>query len=279
MRYWILIGILTVSIAAGTLTAVEPDAKELAAKGYTTFKYVLAGDQAKLPEAIRYMEEAREADPAYIDNLFNLARAYFYEAGAFNKLDSLDKAERTFARVVELNPNRLDALSFHGSILTQLSGGKDISKFMQGVQEMKSAVEKAPNDITSRIVIAFTARNFPSIALQAMGNYDPTGDLEFVAGIFEHLSSDFAPHAGTVMKAFVGEAYRSKGDAEKARANFQAALNAEQPLDAGHLAGRAILDKMVVARMNGGDKSLASDPLFSSCHACHLGAADKLIKR
>jgi hypothetical protein len=33
------------------LTASAPDAKELAQKGYTTFREVIAGDEAKLPDA------------------------------------------------------------------------------------------------------------------------------------------------------------------------------------------------------------------------------------
>src|SRR5687767_2558797 len=99
MRNWILISIVTVGLAAASLSAMEPDPKELAAKGYGAFLTVLTGDQAKLPEAIGYMQEARKADETNVDNLFNLARAYFYEAGAFNRQESVVKAERTLARI------------------------------------------------------------------------------------------------------------------------------------------------------------------------------------
>ena len=34
MRIWILIAVVIVAVAAGTLSAREPDAKELAQKGY-----------------------------------------------------------------------------------------------------------------------------------------------------------------------------------------------------------------------------------------------------
>ena len=279
MRYWILVSIVTVGLAAGTLRATEPDAKELAAKGYAAFKNVLEGDQAKLGEAIRYMEDSRKADGTNVHNLFNLARAYFFEAGRFNKKESAVNAEQTLARVLEMAPDRVDALSFHGSLLTQLSGGKDIAMFMRGVQEMNTAIERAPNDITARLVRAFTAGNFPPQALAAMGNYDPIGDLQFVERAFDHFSSDFAPHADTVMKAYVGEAYKRKGDNEKALASFQAALNAAKPDDPGQLSGREVLDKMIAARMNGGEKALTSDPLFTSCHACHLSAPGKILPR
>ena len=52
MRNWILISMVMVALAAGTLRATEPDAKELAAKGYSAFKNVLEGDVSKLAEPI-----------------------------------------------------------------------------------------------------------------------------------------------------------------------------------------------------------------------------------
>jgi tetratricopeptide (TPR) repeat protein len=279
MRNWILISIVTVSLAAGTLSAMEPDAKELAAKGYAAFQAVLAGDQARLAEAIRDMEAARKGDETNVDNLFNLARAYFFESNVSNKADSVVKAEQTLARVVELNPKRVDALAFHGSVLSRMSGGRDIPMFMRGVGEMQSAVQQDPRDLTARLVRAFTTLNFPPQARAAFGEYEPLQDLEFVAKVFDHLTSDFAPHADTVMKAYVGEAYKQKGDAAKAGAHFEAALKVDQPEDAGQLAGRQILDKMIRARMSGGEKSLFEDRLFTSCHACHLSAPDKLLSR
>jgi LytTr DNA-binding domain-containing protein len=66
-----------------------PDSKELAKQGYNLFKDVLAGDEAKLPEAIRQMEEARKADETYVPNLYNLARAYFFDGITFNKEESI----------------------------------------------------------------------------------------------------------------------------------------------------------------------------------------------
>src|SRR6266446_2413204 len=85
MKNWILMSTILVGLTAGSLMATEPDAKELAAKGYATFKGVLAGDEAKLPEAIGYMEESRKADGANVANLYNLARAYFFEAVTFKR--------------------------------------------------------------------------------------------------------------------------------------------------------------------------------------------------
>jgi len=278
MRNWILISTIVVGLA-GTVRATEPDPKELAAKGYATFKTVLAGDEAKLPEAIRYMEESRRADDTNVGNLYNLARAYFFEAITFNRVEPLGKAEQTFARIVELDPKRVDALSFHGSILTIMSQGGDLAKFMQGVQEMKTAIERSPNDITSRIVLSTTARNFPPQALAAMGNYDPSGDVQFVANVFDRIHSDFAPHASVVMNAFAGEGYKLKGDDEKARSSFQTALSVPMPNDAGARSGRELLNKAISARMNGGEKPLLADAAFSGCHSCHLTAPEKLLPR
>lgn len=275
MRNWILISIVIMALAVGTLAARTSSAKELADKGLAVFHDVLGGDETKLAEAVQYMEDARKADEKNIDNLYNLARAYFYEGITFNKVEPIIKAEQITARIMELDPKKTEALAFHGSLLTIMSGGRDIPKFMQGAQEMKKAIELAPKNINNRIVLAFTARNFPPQALAAMGNYDPLPDLEFVSNAFEGDSFFYAPHADTVMKAFVGETYKSKGDSEKAKAKFEAALAVPKPKDPGERAGRELIDAAIKARMNGGEKTLFSG-VFSGCHSCHLNAPDKL---
>jgi len=279
MRTWILVSMMSVGLMAGTLTATEQDAKERAQKGYNTFKEVLSGDHAKLPDAIRYMEEAHVADETSVPNLFNLARAYFFDGVTFNKAESIAKAERTFARVVELDPSRTDALAFHGSILAQLSGGRDMAMFMRGAQEMKTAFEKTPNDITVRIVLGFVAFNLPAEARPFIGMKDPVQNLTLVGNAFSGLSSDFAPHANVVMNAFIGEAALMSGNKEAARASFKKALSEPQPLEEGQMAGRKRLESTIVARMNGGEKPVFADALFSGCNSCHLSAPDKLLNK
>ena len=53
-----------------------------------------------------------------------------------------------------------------------------------------------------------------------MGNYSPLKDLQFVSTAFSGRVSSYAPHADVVMKAFLGENFKLKGDEEKARASF-----------------------------------------------------------
>jgi tetratricopeptide (TPR) repeat protein len=277
MRTWFVLSILIVSIAIGTLGATGQDAKQLAAKGHEVFVEVLGGDQAKYAEAVKYMEQSRQLDPANTNNLYNLARAYFYDALTTNNSDSATKAEQTLAKLIELKPTDTRALAFHGSILTSISGGKDIPKFMQGASEMKAAIEKDPQNINNRIVLPFTARNFPPQALAAMGNYDALKDLEFVRDAFNGQTFYYAPHADVVMKALVGEAYKARGDAAKAKANFEAALAVPKPAKAGERAGRDVLDNVIRARMNGGDKPIGNG-VFSGCHSCHLNAPDKILR-
>ena len=161
MRTWFVLSILIVSVAIGTLGATGQDAKQLAAKGHEVFVEVLGGHEAKYAEAVQYMEQSRQLDPANSNNLYNLARAYFYDALTTNNAESAKKAEQTLAKLMELKPSDTRALAFHGSILTSMSGGKDVAKFMQGVTEMKTAIEKDPQNINNRIVLPFTARNFP----------------------------------------------------------------------------------------------------------------------
>src|SRR5437762_3307182 len=192
---WIVIAIVSIGLAVGALSAAEPDGKALAQTGYAMFKDVLSGDEAKLPEAIRNMEEARKIDETYVPNLYNLARAYFFEGITFNKDESMARAEKVFGRMIELDPSRMDAMAFHGAILAQMSGGRDMAMFMRGAQELKTALQQSPDDLTVRIVTAFVGQNLPPQALAIIGVKDPVADLKFIGGAFETFSSDFAPHA------------------------------------------------------------------------------------
>src|SRR5215510_8727789 len=225
MRTWLLILTAGILLSVATLSAREPDPKELAQKGYSAFKEALAGDETKLAEAIRYMEQARNADDTYVPNLYNLARAYFLDTMIFNREESISKAEKTFARMIELDPSRTDAMAFHGAILAQMSGGRDLDMFMRGAQELKTAFQRTPDDLTVRIVLAFTAQGVPAQARAAIGVNDPVGNLKCIGNALDQFSSDVAPHASVVMNAFIGEALLAEGDKEKARAGFERALN------------------------------------------------------
>jgi hypothetical protein len=277
MRKWVLGSMLAVALAAGAMTGAPQTSKEPAVKGHTIFMEVLAGDQSKLPQVIQLLEEARKLDEKDVTNLYNLGRVYFFEALTFNKPQSATKAEQVFARIMELNPAMTEAMAFHGSLLTQAGARGDIAKFMQGVQEMKTAIAKDPNNINNHIVLPFTARSFPPQAIAAMGNYDPIADLEFVSNVFDGAEFSYAPHADVVMKAFVGEAYLSKGDREKAKTKFQAALAVEKPSDPGAIKGRQLLDSAITARLNG-DATPLGGGVFSGCHSCHVTMPEKISR-
>jgi tetratricopeptide (TPR) repeat protein len=276
-RIMIAMLVMGLTSTAGRSIMAAPDAKALAQKGYNLFKDVIAGDEAKLPEAIRYMEEARDADGTDVPNLYNLARAYFFEGITFNRGEAIAEAEKTFARTIELDAGRTDAMAFHGAILAQMSGGKDMALFMRGAQEMKTAIERTPDDVTVRLILAFAAQIVPPQAHALMGVSDTVHDLTFVGNIFAGFSSDFAPHAALVMDAFIGEAQLSAGDKNSAQTSFERALKTPEPSDAGQLAGRKVLERVIVERMNGGGTSIFQNPNFSGCHSCHLGAPDKLL--
>jgi tetratricopeptide (TPR) repeat protein len=278
-RIFILIGLATLVSAAAIAVAAEPDAKELAQRGYAAFKDVIAGDEAKLADAIRDMEQSRNADDKYTPNLYNLARAYLFEGITFEKQESFLKSEKTFARLIELDSNRMDALAFHGLILTQMSGGRDVAMFSRGAQELKTAYQRDPNDLTVRIVLGIASFNLPPQARGMIGVNDPVGNLQFIGDRFAAFDSDFAPHASVVMNAFIGEALMMAGEKDKARVSFERALNVPQPYDPGALAGRELLDTRLKARLNGGEKSLFEESAFSGCHSCHLSAPEKLLKR
>ena len=115
MRYWFMTTVVVLAFTTGMgVNAAGPDAKELAAKGHGLFLQVLAGDRAKLPEAINAMEQSREADPRYAFNLYNLGRIYFFNAIGQNNLGALNKAEPVFAQIMEIDPKNTRAMAFHG---------------------------------------------------------------------------------------------------------------------------------------------------------------------
>ena len=66
---WIVVAIVLIVFAVGALRAAEPEAKALAQKGYSTFREVLSGDEAKLPSAILDMEAARKADETDVPDI------------------------------------------------------------------------------------------------------------------------------------------------------------------------------------------------------------------
>jgi tetratricopeptide (TPR) repeat protein len=272
MLTWILISLTL-------LMAPEGDSKQLAQKGYTAFREVLTGDEAKLPDAIRYLEQAKAADETNGPNLYNLARAYFFESITFNKEESIRKAEKTFARLLELDPKRTDALAFHGAILALSSRGEDMQLFMKGAQELKTASQKTPDDITVRILQAVVSQQVPPQALPMIGLSDPVKNVQVVGGVFNTFSSEFAPHASVIMNVFIAEAFAQHGDKEKARASFEAALKTPQPVEDGAIAARKVLDDAIRSRISGNGKSLFENPAFSGCHSCHLAQPDKLLPR
>jgi len=243
-----------------------------AREGWRNFLEVLSGNQSKFELALRQLEEAAATAPKDIHNLYTLGRAYFYDAISHNHLDSAEKAERTFARVLELDPKH-EALAFHGSVLTILSQGKDPEKFRQGIREMDLLVQRNPDSLTGRLSRGFTALAIPTELRPKLGNYDPVRDFELTGQAFEGILFHDAPHAEFSSKAFLGESYLFRGDIANAQAAFKAALAVPLPAEPGAKAGRVVLQDLVRRRLNGSEQSL-SDLLrqagLGSCNACHL---------
>jgi len=247
-------------------------------QGWLTFLEVLAGDQTKFQLAVRQLEQAAATVPTDAHNLFTLGRAYFYDAIGHNNLSSAEKAERTFARILELNPKH-DALAFHGSVLTILSQGKDPERFRKGIEEMNRMVQQDPNNLNGRFSRSLTALGLPPQARPGMGNYDPVEDLEFASHAFEGIESHYAPHAEVGSKTFVGEAYLLRRDVGKAQAAFKAALAVPLPSEAGAKAGRMLLQDLIQKRLNGSDQSfneLLGQAGLSSCNTCHLRISERI---
>ena len=282
-RQSIRIGALILSLTLGTIAffpsrSAGDQPGDLARQGRLTFLEVLAGDQTKFQLAVRQLEQAADTAPTDVYNLFTLGRAYFYDAITHNNLASAEKAERTFARILELNPKH-DALAFHGSVLTILSQGKDLEKFRRGVEEMNRMVQQDPNSLNGRFGRSLTALGLPSQARSGMGNYDPVEDLEFASHAFEGIESHYAPHAEVGSKAFVGEAYLLRRDVAKAQAAFKAALAVPLPSEAEAKAGRTLLQDIIRKRLNGSEQTLnelLGQAGLGTCNTCHLRISERV---
>jgi uncharacterized protein (DUF2141 family)/Flp pilus assembly protein TadD len=245
---------------------------DVSKQGWLTFLEVLAGDQARLQAALRQLEEAVSTAPENEYALFNLGRAYFYDAITYQNLASAEKAERAFARVLKLNPKH-DALAFHGSVLAILGQGRDLEMLSKGVQEMNRAVQENPNSLNGRFSRSLTALGLAPQARSAMGKYDPAEDLEFANRAFQGIESHFAPHAEVGSEAFLGEAYLLNGDVAKARASFKAALAVSPPADPEAKAGRILLQQLIQTRLDGSEQSLPAllgQSGLGTCNLCHL---------
>jgi len=254
-----------------TTTATDNRVEDLSRQGWHTFLEVLAGDQRKFQLAVRQLEQSAVANPAGVHNLYTLARAYFYDAITHNSLASAEKARRTFARVLELDPKH-EALGFHGSTLVFLNREKDPVKFGQGVEEMNRAVAQNPDGLTGRLSRGLTALALPG-EMRSMLHYDPVEDLEFASRAFEGVVFHYAPHAEVGSKAFLGEGYLLRGDTVKAQSSFKAALAVPLPSDPGAKAGRIRLQEILLKRLNGSSQSvpeLLAQAGLSTCNTCHL---------
>lgn len=192
--------VITISFSRAAGAEGGNQAKE----GWLNFLEVLAGDQTKFQPAIQQLEQAAAAVPADVHNLFTLGRAYFYDAITRCDLPSAAKAERTFASILELDPQH-DALAFHGSVLTILSQGKDLEKFQKGIQEMNLLVQQKPDSLNGRLSRGLTALALPTKARTAMGKYDPVDDLEFASHAFSGIESHYAPHAELGSKSLLAK--------------------------------------------------------------------------
>ena len=272
VRYLLPYLLQSLNLRNGIEAAAGEQPADLARQGWRSFLEVLAGDQSKLEPAVRQLEQGAIASPADIHNLYTLGRAYFYDAITHNNLISAEKAERAFARVLELDPKH-EALAFHGSALTFLSRGKDMEKFKQGVREMNRSVEQNPDSLTGRLSRAFTALALPAKARPGLGSYDPVQDLEFASRAFEGVTFHYAPQAEAGSKTFLGESYLLRGDIAKAQSSFKAALAVPLPTDPEAKAGRVALQEIIRNRLNGSSQSLTdllAQAGLGTCNTCHL---------
>jgi uncharacterized protein (DUF2141 family)/cytochrome c-type biogenesis protein CcmH/NrfG len=265
------------SLALGTVVfswgmEAGDQSRNLAKQGWLTFQEVLAGDQGKLELALKQLEQAAAVAPADVHNLFTLGRAYFYDAITLHHLTSAVKAERAFARVLEIDPKH-NALAFHGSVLAILAQGKDPERFRKGIREMNQNVQQNPDSLNGRFSRALTALALPPKARAEMRNYDPAEDLEIASLALAGIEFHYAPHAEVGSKAFVGEAYLLRGDVAKAQAAFKAALAVPPPSEEEAKAGRVLLCDLIQKRLDGSEQRL-TEMLgtigLGTCNTCHL---------
>ena len=151
------------------------------------------------------------------------------------------KAPAAYAVALKLDPDNVDALSGHGTLLIAMSAIQKKPELIdQGMAEMSRAVELAPTSTTPRLNRAFSGVNLPPAKRDVATIVQ---DLTFLA------QASTGSQAGDYIHLLLGDLYYETGKPDLARAQYQAAA---RPGAKAEAEARARLEGLAAADHPGG---------------------------
>jgi tetratricopeptide (TPR) repeat protein len=174
---------------------------------------------------IETLKDSLRQEPENTEILLKLGILY-HNLGVEGDKEAVKKAKNLFEKLLELEPQNVEALAWYGSVLTLR--GRDVwfpvsklSYVNNGIEKMDKAVELAPDNINVRMIRANNSLNLPGafhrieIAIT---------DFEYLLTLSQKRQQAFSESLLTKIFLGLGRAYKKRGDIIKARENWQKAV-------------------------------------------------------
>lgn len=174
---------------------------------------------------IAALKDSLRQEPENTGILLKLGILY-HNLGVEGDKKAVKRAKKLFQKLLELDPQNAEALAWYGSVLTLR--GRDVlfpvSKLgyvSNGIKKMDKAVELAPDNINVRMVRTHNSLNLPGIFHRTK---IAITDFEHLLTLKEKRRQEFSKDLLAKIFFGLGNAYKKKEDTNKARENWQKAV-------------------------------------------------------
>ncbi|MCJ7646088.1 tetratricopeptide repeat protein [bacterium] len=171
---------------------------------------------------IAALEDSLREEPENTGILLRLGILY-HNLGVEGDKKAVKRAKNLFEKLLELEPQNIEALAWYGSVLTLK--GRDIlfpiSKLgyvNNGIEKMDKAVELAPDNVNVRMIRAHNSLNLPGMFHRIKVAIN---DFEHLLSLSQKSPQEFSKGLLVEIYLGLGNAYKKKGDTIKARENWQ----------------------------------------------------------
>jgi tetratricopeptide (TPR) repeat protein len=174
---------------------------------------------------IAALEDSLRQEPEDTGVLLKLGILY-HNLGVEGDRKAVKRAKNLFEKLLELEPQNIEALAWYGSVLT-LRGrdvGFPISKLKyvnNGIEKMDKAVELAPDNVSVRMIRAHNSLNLQGIFHRIKVAIN---DFEHLLSLSQKSPQEFSKGLLVEIYLGLGNAYKKRGDIIKARENWQEAV-------------------------------------------------------
>lgn len=219
----LLIALLAGASVAAAAWAQQPAADAALREARVLMLVARTGNAEAAAKGVAVLEQAVAASPDNAPLWAALGNAYITTASLAmgpggnpaNVMAGFRKAPEAYNKALKLDPNDVDALSGHGTMLTAAANFQKKPELAdQGMVEMTRAIELAPTRTAPRLNRAFSGVNTPPAKRDV-----PTivEDLTFLAKVAGQRQS------GDYIRLLLGDLYYETGKPDLARAQYEAA--------------------------------------------------------